>query len=223
MRHRVVVAAAVALGCAVAAAPIAAGLPVPAEPTEFVQRAEQMLTDYLTQLSAPRPHLVYIPSTTSVPSPCPDSHGNATQHDRSFDYCPADDTVYIGQEVLWDTYRRYGQAALLSGLAHEYGHAIQADAHVPTPATTDETIRHEDQADCLSGDVIDHLGERGLLTLPDDLAGIRRYLTATASADAPGRDHGTAEERIGAFTLGYDGGLAACSRFYPATPLEVIK
>ena len=179
-----------------------------------------MLTGYLTQAGFGRPGLVYIPSTTSVPSPCPDYYGNGSQHDRSFDYCPADDTVYIGQEVLWDTYRRFGQAALVSGLAHEYGHAIQSDAHVPTPGTADDTIRHEDQADCVSGDVIDDLGERGLLTLPDDLAGIRQYLTATASADAPGRDHGTAEERIRAFTLGYDGGLAACSQFYPATPLK---
>jgi hypothetical protein len=139
-RRRLVTVAAMTLGCALAPAPIAAGLPVPTDPMVVVHLAERMLTDYLAD-RVPTPRLVSIASGTSMTSPCPDSFGNAAQHDRSFDYCPTDNTVYIGQERLADVDRQYGPAALLSGIAHEYGHAIQAATGVPAPATAEDNIR----------------------------------------------------------------------------------
>lgn len=202
---------------ALAATPSAAAIPMPTDPLGFVAVADQMLRDYAAQRSTPTPHLVSVAAGTTMPSPCPDAFGDRTQYDWSLDYCPTDNTVYVGQERLWDTYRQYGPGATVSGLAHEYGHVIQSATGVPAPATADDTIRHEEQADCVSGDVIAYLQDRGT---PAELDDIQRYLTATASIEGPGRDHGTAEERIRSFTLGYDGGLPACSRFYPATPLD---
>lgn len=183
---------------------------------------ERLVTDFLTRIDPSGftgPRLMYIPYATSAASQCVDVNGQDTQHDTSFDYCPADDAVYVGQEILWDTSRRYGAAGPISGLAHEYGHALQSARQVPDPVGPAETIRHENQADCISGAFVGDLRARGEFGHPTDLARIKQYLIATASAEGPERDHGTAAERVGSFELGYTGALPACNGFYPAAPL----
>lgn len=228
------------VACAVAAAPAAAAWPDhPSETTscsvdkldycynkdqmdEFVEISERMVIGYLTQIGIAGqslPTLTYIPSAGSANSPCVDQNGEGTQHDRSFDYCPTDNTVYIGQNSLWDFYRQYGPAGPISGLAHEYGHFLQVLMHVPDPTSAMETIGRENQADCFSGAFINYLDGRGAVDHPRDLDNVGHFLTATASAEAPGRDHGTADERTQSFELGDTGGLPACNQFYPATPL----
>jgi hypothetical protein len=232
--------AALTVACAVAAAPIVAASPDPPDDTvscpggdldhcynfdqmrQFVEAGERMVIGYLIKLGVSGnslPTLAYIPSASSASSPCVDQDGNGIQHDRSFDYCPTDNTVYIGQNSLWDFYGQYGAAGPISGLAHEYGHFLQAVAQVPNPTSATETIRHENQADCISGAFINYLDGRGVVEYPKDFDSVGQFLTATASTEAPGRDHGTAEERTESFELGYDGALAACNLFYPATPL----
>jgi len=233
----VLAAVALTITCAVAAAPSGADSPndttsCPADELdycynrdqmhEFVEVGERMVVDYLTQTGVPGrslPTLTYIPSGAGAGSPCVDQNGNGTQHDRSYDYCPTDNTVYVGQSGLWDFYRQFGAAGPVSGLAHEYGHFLQAFTHVPDPTSAAETIRHEDQADCISGAFIGYLDDRGMVDYPKDFDNVDQYLTATASAEAPGRDHGTAEERTRSFELGDTGGLPACNQFYPSTPL----
>lgn len=233
-------AVALTVACAVAAAPTAAAWPDPPSDStscpadeldncynrdqmhEFVGIGERMVIGYLTQIGVAGhslPTLTYIPSASSASSPCVDQNGNGTQHDRSYDYCPTDNTVYIGQNSLWDFYRQYGAAGPISGLAHEYGHFLQGWTHVPDPTSATETIRHENQADCVSGAFINYLDDRGAVDYPKDFDNVGQFLTATASAEAPGRDHGTADERTRSFELGYTGGLPACNQFYPATPL----
>jgi len=151
-----VAGAALTVACAVAAAPIATASRDPQNDTiscpageldncykfeqmrEFVEIGEQMVISYLNQIGVSGrslPTLAYIPSAISVSSPCVDQNGNGTQHDRSYDYCPTDNTVYIGQNSLWDFYQQYGAASPISGLAHEYGHYLQAFTHVPDPTT----------------------------------------------------------------------------------------
>jgi hypothetical protein len=233
-------AVALTVACAVAAAPTAAAWPdTPNDTTscpageldncynrdqmhEFVEIGERMVVGYLTQIGVfghSLPTLAYIPSASSASSPCVDQNGNGTQHDRSYDYCPTDNTVYIGQNSLWDFYRQYGAAGPMSGLAHEYGHFLQAVMHVPDPTSATEAIRHENQADCFSGAFINYLGDRGAVEYPKDFDDVGQFLTATASTEAPGRDHGTADERTQSFELGYTGALPACNQYYPATPL----
>jgi predicted metalloprotease len=189
---------------------------------EFVENGARMVTEYLMAIGiSPEslPALKFVASGQTAQSQCVDVNGNEIQNDRSNDYCPTDNAVYIGQSTLWDSYRHYGQAAPISGLAHEYGHFLQSVMRVPSPGSATETIRHEDQADCFSGAFMGFLRDRGSIRSQEDVDAVERYLTATASDDAPGRDHGTAAERIDSFTLGYAGGLPTCSRFFPSTPL----
>ena len=233
-------AAALTVGCAFAAAPIAVAAPeYPTDTTscpgtglddcyrsdqmhEFAEIGERMVTGYLTQIGITGdalPTLTFIPSGRTTGSQCVDMNGHETQHDRSYDYCPTDNTVYIGQTGLWESYRQYGAAGPISGLAHEYGHFLQSVMQVPNPGSPTEAIRHENQADCFSGTFIGYLYDRGWIESPEVVDSVEQYLTATASAEAPGRDHGTARERIESFTLGYTAGLPACSQFSPETPL----
>ena len=217
-------AAAVAVVLALASAPVGAADPGDSDGMgELVRNAERSVAQYFSAIGIPAdslPRLVYIPSGRDAISNCVDVNGNDVQHDRSFDYCLTDNAVYVGQSGLWDAVRQYGAAGPISGLAHEYGHFLQAVMNVPLPGANDESIRHENQADCFSGDFMRYLRERGDPDVPAGaLDSIDRYLVHTASADAPGRDHGTAAERTAAFRLGYEGALGACNEFYPATPL----
>jgi hypothetical protein len=192
---------------------------------EFVANGQQMVTQYLTELGVPDqalPALTYMPSGNTAVSQCVDQRGNPTQNDQAFDYCPADNRIYVGQRTVWSSYQRYGAAGPISGLAHEYGHFLQTFTRVPEPHAAVETIVHENQADCVSGAFIGYLGARGQVEYPRDFEHLDQFLTATASAEGPGRNHGTAAERIRAFEQGDAGGLAACDDFYPATPLTRI-
>ena len=190
---------------------------------ELVRNVERAVAQYLTGVgisSSSLPALVYIPAGGDAPGDCVDVFGDDVQHDRSFDYCLTDNAVYVGQSGLWDAVRQYGAAGPISGMAHEYGHFLQAFMQVPIPADTEAVIRHENQADCVSGDFMRYLDERGDLDVSGGaLDSVNRYLVNTASADSPGRDHGTAAERTTSFRLGYDGALRACDEFYPGTPL----
>jgi predicted metalloprotease len=184
--------------------------------------SKRMVTDYLTQLGISGyalPRLAFIASGQTARSQCVDVSGDETQNGWSNNYCPTDNTVYIGQNSLWDFYRQYGPAGPISGLAHEYGHFLQVVMHVPDPTSATETIGRENQADCFSGAFINYLDDLGATDYPKDFDNVGQFLTATASAEAPGRDHGTADERTQSFELGYTGGLSACNQFYPATPL----
>ena len=188
----------------------------------FAETGERMVSDYLTHIGIAvdsLPALSFIPSGGSVNSQCVDVNGDANQNDRSFNYCPTDNAIYVGQNTLWDSYRRYQSLGPLSGLAHEYGHFLQSVLQVPLPRNATDTIRNENQADCFSGAFVGYLRDRGAISTPADITSVQQYLTATASVEAPGRDHGTARERVESFEWGYTGGLAACSPFYPATPL----
>lgn len=189
---------------------------------ELAETGEQLVTDYLTQIGIARdsmPRLFYIPSGSSVKSQCVDSNGRDIQDDRSFNYCVTDNTVYVGRQTLWDYSQRYGPWGPISGLAHEYGHFLQAVRDVPGPGNARETIRNENQADCVSGTFASFWAARRIIEDPGEVDRIERYLTATASVEAPGRSHGTAQERLDSFELGFRDGLAACNQFFPATPL----
>jgi hypothetical protein len=188
----------------------------------LVGTGRRLVTEYLTELGIAEdslPTLRYIPSRTSARSRCIDVNGQEIQHDQSFNYCLTDNTVYVGQNTLRDFSQRYGPWGPISGIAHEYGHFLQAVRNVPRPRDVGERIRNENQADCVSGAFVGFLEDHGTIKHPGDVDRVKQYLIATASVEAPGRDHGTAEERMDSFELGYRGELAGCNQFFPATPL----
>jgi len=116
-------------------------------------------------------------------------------------------------------YNQDGDAAPAVGLAHEWGHNVQTQIGVPPPRTQDETIVHEDQADCIAGAWIQYADEQKWLE-PEDVSSITRLVEDIASAeDNQNRTHGTLSERGAAMTMGLRGGLAACNHFYPETPI----
>jgi predicted metalloprotease len=184
---------------------------------QFLEVGHQMLTDYLAHIAVSSgPTLIYVPEGRSVNSQC------GWQFDHSSDYCPASNTVFRGQGLLWDNYHQYGAAGPIAGLGHEYGHFLQRISDVPYPQTNAETIQHEDQADCVAGAFVKYLEGLGHVEYPQDFRNLGRFLRAIGSAEGPGRDHGTADERVHAFKLGLFGDLTACNRFYPRTPLAML-
>jgi putative neutral zinc metallopeptidase len=184
---------------------------------EFLQVGRQMVSEYLSHIGVfSRPRLIYIPEWRSVNSAC---SGLIGLNDSTYAYCPADNTVYIGQRSLWGFYRQYGAAAPIAGIAHEHGHYLQTISGVPDPKTFAETIQHEDQADCVAGDFVEYLRSLGDVEYPQDYRNLGDFLRAIGSREGPGRDHGTPAERVGTFERGFFGGLPACNRFYPNTPL----
>jgi hypothetical protein len=184
---------------------------------EFLQVGRQMVSQYLSHIGvSSRPRLVYIPERQRVNSMC---SGISSLNDETYAYCPADNTVYIGQHSLWGFYRQYGAAAPIAGIAHEHGHYLQTIAGVPAPKTFAETIQHEDQADCVAGDFVEYLRSLGYVEYPQDYRNLGDFLRAIGSREGPGRDHGTPTERVSTFEKGFFGGLPVCNRFFPDTPL----
>ena len=187
---------------------------------EFLKVGDRMVNDYLTHIGVrSRPKLVYIPEGHSLSGACKDDDGNSSEDSDSYAYCPADNTVYIGQHALWGFYRQYGAAGPIAGLAHEHGHYLQALVHVPPAHTHAGKIPIEDQADCVAGDFVGYLKTLGDVEYPKDYRNLGDFLRSIGSHEGPGRDHGTPAERVHTFEKGLFGGLAACNAFTPDTPL----
>lgn len=130
-------------------------------------------------------------------------------------YCPLDATVLIDAPWLL-TYivPQGGDAVVASILAHESGHHLQTetgwnrdlDARDPK-----DVFVSEQQADCLSGSYMHSAVLRGIYT-GDDIDAVRDIFNSIGGFEE-GSDHGTGEERIAAFDLGYDEGFDACGLF----------
>jgi predicted metalloprotease len=164
-------------------------------------------------------HVYFIPDGQTMQSACQDGSGNSTQDDTAYDYCAADNNVYLGQSMLWQLYNEAGDVAPAIGLAHEMGHEQQANAGVPVPQTNAETLVHEDQADCLSGAWFAYEISQGNIQA-EDYPSTARYLEMIASAESdPNRDHGDLQERLDSLLLGKNNGPSGCNQFYPDTPI----
>jgi hypothetical protein len=164
------------------------------------------------------PYVRYVERGETGPQNCVDAEGEPGYYtEYSYEYCPGDETVYVGQETLWEFYTETGDAGPAMGIAHEYGHHIQYMLGVPAPRTLAQSIRFENQADCISGVWARWMGQQGYLETAEnspngrsDLDDIRLMLPIIASAESDDRDHGTLEERARAFSEGYRDGPSAC-------------
>lgn len=87
-----------------------------------------------------------------------------------------------------------GDMAYIIVLAHEYGHAVQAQLGMLGRSN------RELQADLLAGIWVRYAGQRGLLDPGDVEEAINSLLAAG------GGDHGTGAQRVSAFNRGYAGG-----------------
>jgi predicted metalloprotease len=190
---------------------------------EYVDAIVPMITQWMedTWRNMPQPdRVVYVPRGAAGPEDCLDPSGQASSYSsRSYEYCPVEETIYVGQDMLWEFYTKTGDAGPAVGLAHEFGHHIQNQVGVPSPRTADQSVNHENQADCIAGAWTQYTDKQGWLEYPDDIEDIDALFPLIGSAEALDRDHGTPEEREQAFQLGFERGLSACTEFYPAVPL----
>jgi len=124
-------------------------------------------------------------------------------------YCPAEDFLAWDENLMAAGYERIGDAWVYLIIAHEWGHAIQARLERDRVSVAAEL-----QADCLAGAALFGAARLGLVTLErGDTEELAQTLAAVAD-DYPWtnqRDHGNAQQRIGAFNTGADGGVSACT------------
>ncbi len=188
----------------------------------YVDAVAPLLTSWAeaTWPGLPQPRLVYVPRGASGPQACLTRNGGqGRSSSASFEYCPADQTIYVGQDTLWLFYNESGDAAPAVGMAHEWGHHVQSLVGVPLPRSSRQSINFENQADCLSGAWTKYTDAQGRLEYPDDIEDIETLLPMIASAEGPDRDHGTLEERARSFNRGFSSDVAACNDYFPDTPL----
>lgn len=161
-------------------------------------------------------------------------------------YCPADSKVYIDLSFADQLRQRFGAPgdfALAYVVAHEVGHHVQnllgysrivsqARGRVSEEEANALSVRLELQADYLAGVWAKHANQQAQLLEPGDIK------EAIGAATAIGDDrlqmeaqgyvvpesftHGTSEQRVNAFTTGYETGdasKAALDRFFSARNL----
>jgi hypothetical protein len=164
--------------------------------------------------------LFYVAAGESGSTPCTNPDGSAGPYDSSsYLYCPANQAIYTGQDRLWHFYSDLGDAAPAVGYAHEWGHHIQTIMGVPASRTSQESVRAENQADCIAGAWVYYAEQNGYLEYPDDLGDLQALLQEIAATEGPARDHGDLEERTASVNYGYNYGLRGCNQYYPATPI----
>ncbi|MCA1838678.1 MAG: neutral zinc metallopeptidase, partial [Actinobacteria bacterium] len=115
-------------------------------------------------------------------------------------FCLVDQTFYY--PLHWIDNGRplasYGDPAVAWAVAHELGHNAQYQMHKLGIQRMDTMPLQlvELQADCFAGVAAEHTGME-----PSGMKAV-----AAAAADSGGPDHGTSEQRMASFALGYDSG-----------------
>lgn len=124
-------------------------------------------------------------------------------------YCPRSNEIYLNQPFIVRVNRRVGDFAVITILAHEYGHAVQKYYGLKTFAST---VQEELQADCFAGVYAQDAHQRGLLDetdLPE--AQLQSYLSGDRATHW--NSHGSPKQRLSAFQMGYKKGFQACLIF----------
>jgi predicted metalloprotease len=151
--------------------------------------------------------------------------------DRAAFYCPADDTVYVGQRFAADLYagvvrglpgesagvgHAAGDFAVAYVLAHEYAHNLQQELGVFDNRVSASAKPYELQADCLAGTWANSVYEQGHLEAGDLEEATNAALAVGDFDVGNAQHHGTPQERRAALLAGYRSGEpSACARYVP--------
>ncbi|MDP1820067.1 MAG: neutral zinc metallopeptidase [Acidimicrobiales bacterium] len=144
-------------------------------------------------------------------------------------YCPSDDLIaWDDVNLVPALYEEFGGFTLGIVFAHEFGHAMQFRADV-----VGDTIMTELQADCFAGawtaDVAEGNAEYFELEIDDLDKAIAGFLALRDGVGTDAADpaaHGTGFDRIGAFSEGFENGLARCADYpdlYDAGELVIVE
>jgi uncharacterized protein len=132
-------------------------------------------------------------------------------------YCPADDSIYLGETFARQILRATGDFGLAYVVAHEYSHNVQQELGWYSAARQLQTVKpFELQADCMAGAWGNSVFRAGQLD-PGDVEEAQRTAYAVGDFDLTNpQHHGTPRERLQAWQLGFDeGDPAACRRYVP--------
>lgn len=129
-------------------------------------------------------------------------------------YCNVDHAMYFPQAFMDDQWRRIGDYAVVTIIAHEWGHAVQS--MLGGLNTGDYTITIELEADCFAGAYTTYAnGQSTKIRL--DASDIEEGATALFYAGDPdgtpwwdSQAHGTGDQRYQAFENGFKNGVSAC-------------
>ena len=125
-------------------------------------------------------------------------------------YCPAGNFLAWDEDLMRAGYNQIGDAWVYMVIAHEWGHAIQAQ--LPDRFVSQAV---ELQADCLAGAALQGAAQQGLVQIEaGDDQEIAQTLQAIAD-DYPWTDessHGNARQRTAAFQQGVSDGVEGCLR-----------
>lgn len=162
-------------------------------------------------------------------------------------YCPADEKVFLDDGFFRELEQRFGargEFAQAYVIAHEYGHRVQdvlgtmdrvQSEQQSNPGKANElSIRLELQADCFAGfwassvwrtpdqTAVESITEQDIqdgLTAAADIGDDRIQEKATGTIDKESWTHGSSEQRMKWFKVGFDQGtLESCDTFSVATP-----
>jgi predicted metalloprotease len=210
---------------------------------EYTQGAIKLVWNgfYATQTSAKPPflHLFVqhgIKKGWNTKTSCTTVDGQTLPYDELiYAYCPADGTVYLGEDRMWQIYG-YGYLAPILALAHEYVHRLQSLAGVTslitppdnwgtlTKTQKEEFLRPwsnllENQADCGAGVWLHFAQDHGMVDpTQDPISQVVQFFVdlnrkAGRTTDP---DHGTPELRRAQFLRGYNSkdGLVGCNDYH---------
>ena len=135
-------------------------------------------------------------------------------------YCPMDGTVWLDKKFLAELDQDFGDFAVAFVIGHEWAHHVQTviglDRQKKPRAPMDVySIELELMADCLGGVWTRDLETRGSLDDGDLLEAsafiFQRLGDPNGINPFNEQAHGNGEQRIDAFTDGFDGGFSACT------------
>ena len=198
-------------------------------PSSGDQRLEDYLTEVLRSVDAywtrtlrgsdapePRVSFLWIPPGRAARSGC----GAAADENAAF-YCPADDTIFVGEELAANILRGagrsfpgeragYGKArgdfGLAYVIAHEYAHNIQQELGLARVDPRYGVEALELQADCMAGLWGNSVYREGKLGAGDVEEAISTVLAAGDFDTSNPQHHGTPDERRAAWLAGYRSG-----------------
>ena len=124
-------------------------------------------------------------------------------NEHSLFYCFLDGNVYLGEVAIWQLYS-FGDAAPVMVLAHEIGHRFQHVRSMNRSMSERESIPKENQADCVAGVFMDVAARAGWSDVQDDITDLPGALIVAGEIEGPGRTHGTIDQRVRAFFIGYN-------------------
>lgn len=130
-------------------------------------------------------------------------------------YCPSDRTIAYDVEFVTGVVGQNGEHAALAVLAHEWGHHVQ---HLRGGGGT-YTLQKELEADCLAALYLASLEAEGQIDpIPDGVVSFYRLGDSgyAESAWFDANEHGTPNQRVAAFGLGYlavENGLRYCEGY----------